>query len=137
MIEGRHVAPRPIPADTFGFKYFGDLAKAYRTFCNTVKASAFFKPYRGPKVKDADRSVTSFLCSDAAWAVFTDAYQEFFDFVLAQEDERKKLKFPDFPKAEADTTKPRPLKNSEVVKQIRRFFQYATFKGNRGTPHKL
>jgi len=106
------LAPRPIPASLFEFSRFTELTERFNKF-----------------TKETDnKSITSFLCTEAAYLVFLGAEDELSK--LAQET----LQFPDWraPLPDGKTSK---LTNKEVLEECLEFYRYCTEKGRRGTPH--
>src|SRR5581483_6158417 len=123
---GPAVPPLPIPADTFGFAFFDRLNAAYDAFARGVgEQRPFYNPLDG--APDIAPSITSFLCTDDARAVFRDACTEFEGYKPCAPTYR--------PPAEAGRSP--PLTNAQVLEHVTRFRIYATRQGCRGTPHKL
>lgn len=106
------LAPRPIPANTFGFNYHSLLSEK-------------FDEYK--KVTD-NSSITSFLCTEAAYLVFIEAENELRQLV------QNGLRFPDW-KAKLPSGNKSRLSNKDVLEECLGFYRYFAEKGHRGTPH--
>lgn len=120
--------PVPMPADLLGFAAFERLDAAYRDFGAQVASQPFWRSPDG-KTADARDSITSFLCTDPAFAIFQGVADDLASFVPA---------FGDFvPVDENDKPVAAALSNAEVLAHVRRFLGYAKRNGCRGTPHKL
>jgi len=103
------LAPRPIPASLFDFKYYSLLSEKFEAYKNDFK----------------NFSITSFLCTEQAFFVFIDAESELSNLELS---------FPDWkPKYLADDEA--RLSNNAVLEECLGFYRYFTEKGRRGTPH--
>ncbi|MBO0360823.1 hypothetical protein J0X19_22885 [Hymenobacter sp. BT186] len=127
----RYLPPLPIPADTFGLSYFGELNAGYEQFAAELKnnpESCVFLPDDPSKKRERSPSVTSFLCTDLAHDVFNRALQEF--------TQLKEVQYPDFAPPQEEG-QPKPHNNAWVLQHLQRFLSYAIRKGQRGTPHKL
>lgn len=120
-------APYPTPADAFGFSYFDELNAAFEAFRTAVAEKPFYIGKDG--YKDASSSVTSFLCTDEAFDIYTRAAAEFTAYTVAHPDYK--------PVEETATPAAQVLTNAAVLAQAKRFFAYARSDGRRGTPHKL
>jgi tRNA(Arg) A34 adenosine deaminase TadA len=118
-------APRPIPGDEIGFKYFDELNDKYRDYFQKVKKKPF---HVGKKRKDLSSALTSFLCCDETFDVYTRAQKEFLALV------KKGAKYP---KYRPKNGKREALTNAEVLEHAHQFYDYAADVGRRGTPHKL
>jgi tRNA(Arg) A34 adenosine deaminase TadA len=112
--EPKLPAPLPRSADTFGFRYFDELNAGLEEHLRreTKEGVWFFKASKEAKARGSN-SVTSFLCTDTAADIFRRARQEFQGFTVSEAE------------------------NASVVAHARRFFEYASVWGERGTPHKL
>lgn len=126
----KYGAPQPIGADTFGFQYKADLDGAYADYYRTLTgdAAAFF--YRAnPRSTNPDRStgITSFLCTDAAYEIFSRA---------ASELAALQPVFPDYRAPKSDGKADGVKTNADALAHARRFLAYATKDGNRATPHR-
>lgn len=106
------LAPRPIPANTFDFGYYSLLSQK-------------FSEYEPTSDK---RSITSFLCTEAAYLVFLKAENEL------NQLRQNSLKFPKW-KVKLATGNESKLNNKDVLKECFGFYQYFAKKGRRGTPH--
>ena len=128
-------APIPIPASEVGLAEFDRFNDAYLTFNRNIRAAgaanppdltgAFFVPEHGPP--DFDPSVTSFLCTDGARAIFISGGQKLDSLNLGNAAWRPAGKSGD----------DEILSNLQCLEQARRFYQYADVEGYRGSPHKL
>jgi len=128
-------APIPIAASEIRLDEFGRLNEAYLAFTRKLMAagaanppdlsSAFFVPEQG--TPDFDPSITSFLCTDDAHAIFAGGGQKLDGSKLDNESWRPASKGGD------DDV----LTNLQCLEQARRFYQYADVEGYRGSPHKL
>lgn len=126
-VGGRYLPPLPIPADLFGFRYFSALVKAFDDFAAAVNQKPFYIAPDG--TKDNAPSITSFLCTDEAQALFDAARSDL---------DKYKPQFPTFkPRAADGTEVPDALTNDQALQHMRRFLDYALVEGHRGTPHKL
>jgi tRNA(Arg) A34 adenosine deaminase TadA len=135
-VKDSYPAPRPIPASAFGFEYFDVLNRAFAKFSADVKNGRNNKPFYRPKKGPTDRaaSVTSFLCTDDALDQFAKARTELEDYLAGT----KRPEYPNFPTDDPTGTLVRDaMTNASVLNDVRRFWNYATNKGFRGTPHKL
>jgi len=106
------LAPRPVPASSFGFTYYGELNEAFKSFHRQVGEKPFWKDGNS---KDTGQAVTSFLCTDDAFGIYDRARAEF------------------------EGLNPEDLSpNSRTVfENAKRFVKHAIEKGKRGTPHRL
>jgi hypothetical protein len=100
------------------------LNNAYRAFYGGVLKQPF---YVNGTVKDQAQSITSFLCTDDARAIFEQANTEL---------NRYKVKHPGF-KPDDGSGSSGMLSNQEALEHIRQFYDYASLYGRRGTAHKL
>lgn len=126
-------APLPVPASLFGLPYFKALNDEYVTFYKAVANKPFWNGTNG--FVDKSSSITSFLCTDAARAIYEDATKAFATFTP---------KYPDYrpqsgsePVAAAAENLMNMRSNAEALQAARRFVAYASGAGERGTPHKL
>ncbi len=121
-------APLPIPADTIDFGGFQKLSDAYDDFAKEVGNKPFFTPTIGNP--DKSPSITSFLCTDAALGVFSEAKKDF--------DALRTLSAPNHvPTNSSGNPVAEALTNQDVLAHTRAFFGYASTEGKRGTPHQL
>jgi tRNA(Arg) A34 adenosine deaminase TadA len=128
-------APIPIPASEVGLAEFDRFNDAYLTFTRNIRAAgaanppdltgAFFVPEHGEP--DFDPSVTSFLCTDDARAIFISGGQKLDSLTLGNPAWKPAGKASD----------DEVLSNLQCLEQARRFYQYADVEGYRGSPHKL
>ena len=120
-------SPIPLPADAFGFEYYDRLNTANTSFASAVAKAPFFK---GPTGVRNTPSITSFLCTDAALAIYDQATQEFLAVT--------KLSSPGYRRPARDGQVPETaLTNDEVLTEVRQFRDYALAEGRRGTPHRV
>lgn len=122
--------PLPIPADLLGFAGFAGLQAAYDDFRSKVKKQPFFVPSDASKPADTADSITSFLCNDAAFAVFNGAKEDFDKIVETKLPHYRPTGLDNLPLAES-------LSNQDLLAHLRSFHSYATRAGKRGTPHQL
>jgi tRNA(Arg) A34 adenosine deaminase TadA len=125
----------PIAASEIGLDEFGRLNDAYLTFTGKMMAAgaadppnvaeAFFVPERG--APDFEPSVTSFLCTDDARAIFISGGQKLDTSKLENAAWRPVSR----------TGEGGVLSNIQCLEQARKFYQYADVEGYRGSPHKL
>jgi tRNA(Arg) A34 adenosine deaminase TadA len=117
-------APLPIPGNAIGLPYFELLNQAFDKFAaqqKSKKGDPFFAPRGGHP--EYSPSITSFLCTRQAYAIFLEAERQF------ESHPNELLKFPEY--------KPTPsaLTNAAALAEASSFHNYATRKGRRGTPH--
>jgi tRNA(Arg) A34 adenosine deaminase TadA len=125
--KSKYRAPAPIPADVFDFPYYDRLNAAYSSFWAEAAQSPFFT---GPGPVRNSRSITSFLCTDAARDIYQDAADELMNLTAASH--------PDYRRPSRDGQDiPTALTNAEVLTEVADFVQYATTEGSRGTPHRV
>jgi tRNA(Arg) A34 adenosine deaminase TadA len=128
-------APIPIAGSEVGLDEFDRLNEANLTFARNIVAAgkanppdlsgAFFVPENGKP--DFDPSITSFLCTDTARAIFAQAGNKLDTVPLEHEG----WKFPNKPDNKDILT------NGECLAHARKFYTYADVEGYRGSPHKL
>jgi tRNA(Arg) A34 adenosine deaminase TadA len=115
-------APRPIRGDEFGFEYFTQLNAANEAFNAKVPTSPF---YTGPGAPSpvTSQAVTSFLCTDAARAIYAHATTDLNAWTQA-----------DFP-----TYQPTPsaLTNQQALVEAHDFLDWTNQLDNRGAPHRI
>ena len=127
--EGGSGAPRPISGSELGMTVTDGLADDYAEFRRKVgKApgqTAFYKPPGSeydPAAWSASASITSFLCTDLAFARFQSGRAALDAMTLTHGGYRPEgLNI---------------LSNAEVLRQARQFLNYALTEGRRGTPHR-
>jgi tRNA(Arg) A34 adenosine deaminase TadA len=128
-------APVPIPASEIGLPQFNPLNDANLTFVKNINEAknrndishAFFVSQDGSSVKDFSPSITSFLCTDAAYDIFKTGGQAL-DTMKLNFPERRHPNEPDHPEI---------LTNEQCLNEARDFYKYADMEGYRGSPHKL
>lgn len=126
--NARYRPPLPIPADAFGFRYFERFSAGYEMFASHVKEKPFWIPSDKSK-EDFSPSITSFLCTDEAMIIFSDALEEL---------KKLTLRYPTYRPKNADGQEMSDARsNSEVLDHVYRFFTYAKRCGNRGAPHRV
>ena len=128
-------APIPIAGSDIELEEFDRLNAANLTFAKSIVAAgqatppdlkgAFFIPHDGSP--DFAPSITSFLCTDAAGAIFVEGGRKLDDEPLQHPDWK-------FPSRAVDKD---ILANAECVAHCRNFYTYADIEGYRGSPHKL
>lgn len=106
------LAPRPIPASLFDFKYYAILSEKFADYKST----------------NPNASITSFLCTEASFLTFLDAEAELYKLTVDG------LMFPDW-KPKLSTEVDSRLSNQKVLDECIRFYRYFSEKGRRGTPH--
>ncbi|CAM3820363.1 cytidine/deoxycytidylate deaminase family protein [Aeromonas bestiarum] len=106
------LAPRPIPANTFSFKYYSLLSEKFGEY----------------KKSSGSSSITSFLCTEAAYLLFLEAESELHQLV------RDGLQFPNW-KAKLSNGAEARMNNKDVLDECIGFYKYFAEKGRRGTPH--
>lgn len=120
----------------------GQLNGAFDEFKRNIPTGdPFFKPKPPPPPKGSpppreDRSdfITSFLCTAAAQNIFGQGASEFENLMQGwPPSEHPKFR----PVDRTGQRLPNALTNSDVIKEIGGFYQYATEGGRRGTPHQL
>jgi tRNA(Arg) A34 adenosine deaminase TadA len=118
-------APLPIAGGEIDFTYFEALNRAYNDFAVAVGEKPF---WHGPDGKvDSKKSVTSFLCTAAARAIYAAGKDQLAGLVAGDE----KLAAPDYRPRE------RSLTNGEALAEAQHFLDYARSTGRRATPHNL
>lgn len=121
-VQIKATAPRPIPGSEIGFDYFDELNEKYAAYYKAVKKKPF---HIGEKRKDLSSALTSFLCCDDTFDIYSRAQSEFFKLV------KKGAKYPKF------RPDKRALTNAEALAAAQRFYDYAADVGRRGTPHNM
>jgi tRNA(Arg) A34 adenosine deaminase TadA len=124
-------APRPIAASEIGLRYYDELNSAYEEFFNNASKEPFFLP----KPAKPDQTVTSFLCTDRAYALYEDADSKFQKLAL-------ELQYPDWSPPvqqplEDSGVVPETKDNKTVLANAQAFVKRMAKVGRRGTPHKL
>src|SRR5260370_28302927 len=118
-------APLPIAAEKFGFIYYSELNEGFKDFYQTVQSKPF---YKNGSLVDRSQSITSYLCTDNALAIFQRAVEKFRSYVV---------EYPDFRPTDSGSGDARLLTNAKVKAHTQSFYEYALQCGRRGTPHKL
>jgi tRNA(Arg) A34 adenosine deaminase TadA len=127
VYKGQPGPPVPLPADLFGFPYFTQLATAFAAYQDGVPTKPFYTDPKG--VVSPDPSITSFICTDAALAIYTAAQTQLSTFQVA---------FPAYcPPSSTGIVLPGTLSNADVLADVQQFLSYAANCAHRGTPHKL
>ncbi|MET4023142.1 hypothetical protein [Bradyrhizobium sp. S3.2.12] len=126
-------APIPVAGSEIGLPQFQALNKANLEFVDAMKAAervpngeAFFVSLAGKK--NFTPSITSFLCTDAAYDVFKEGGARLDSMQLA---------FPKWPNQVDGRNHAEILTNAQCLKEAQDFFRYADMEGYRGSPHKL
>lgn len=114
-----------VPASAFGLQYFDELVAGYASFQAAAELTPFFKP-NGSTAR-VDRSLTSFLCTDAAFEIYTKGRKEFSSFVCG-ETTRNYAPI-------NEKTGIRAMTNEQVLLHARQFLDYGVKAAQRGTPH--
>jgi tRNA(Arg) A34 adenosine deaminase TadA len=128
-------APIPIAGSEVGLAEFKMLNDGNLTFSKNINAAhaannlngAFFVPENGRP--DFDDSITSFLCTDAALAIFEAGAAKLDGLVLSSSS--RAWNFPNKPGNGSI------LSNQRCLEKARDFYTYADVEGYRGSPHKL
>lgn len=129
VVGTRPGAPVPIPGSAVGLDEFKVLNDANLEFVKNIKAAeaaknpdgAFFVSADGKP--DFEPSITSFLCTDAAYKIFEAGGKKLDQLALG---------FPDFRFPDSGG-----LQNQQCLKEAQEFYKYADIEGYRGSPHKL
>jgi tRNA(Arg) A34 adenosine deaminase TadA len=127
-------APRPIPASDFGLEYYDQLNDTYHQFYDAVPDKPFYTDgLPKPQKIDNVQAVTSFLCTDAAYEIYSKAHSEFLNFKVKVQDHTP----PPLPTAPETGIVSKPKSNAEVLDNAQRFVDRMQIVGRRGTAHKL
>lgn len=118
-------APRPISGGEVGIDYFDRLNRGFEQFWNGVLTKPF--SVRPDGTEDRSRSVTSFLCTADARAIYADGTKEFDQLTRGAAP----LGFPDYRPDDG------ALRNDDLLPEVRAFLDYAVKDGRRGTPHTI
>jgi tRNA(Arg) A34 adenosine deaminase TadA len=116
-------APRPISGDKFDFEYFAELNQKNDEFSTAVRDRPF---YTQGEVSVRTPSVTSFLCTDSARAIYATATVEL--------NQWENLGVPDYVPPGALAT---AFSNSDILLEAKDFLKYVRELGNRGAPHRV
>jgi tRNA(Arg) A34 adenosine deaminase TadA len=128
-------APVPIPGSEIGVPQFKLLNDANLTFVKNINdaksrndvSQAFFVPPNAGSVPDFSASITSFLCTDAAYDIFKAGGDALDTMTLRSPDHRHPN----------DANHPDVKTNAQCLKEAQDFYKYADIEGYRGSPHKL
>jgi tRNA(Arg) A34 adenosine deaminase TadA len=129
VVGTRPGAPVPIPGSAVGLDEFKVLNDANLEFVKNIKAAEAAKNPNGAFFVSADGkpdfepSITSFLCTDAAYKIFEAGGKKLDQLALSSPD----FRFPDSG----------GLQNQQCLKEAQEFYKYADIEGYRGSPHKL
>jgi hypothetical protein len=139
-LAGPGVSPRPIPASDIGLAEFDELNAANLAFVRNISdaekrkdalGGAFFVPalpdgnaQARPDMDNADfvPTITSFLCTDVAYDIFSKGAAKLTSVPLQFADEKLPIEG--------------SLTNQQCLDEARRFFTYADVEGFRGSPHR-
>ena len=139
-LAGDGVSPRPIPASDIGLSEFDELNAANLAFGRNVSdaekrkdalGGAFFVPpllngnaQPQPDLNNTDfsTSITSFLCTDAAYDIFSKGAAKLASAPLQFAGEKLPIEG--------------SLTNQQCLDEARRFFTYADVEGFRASPHR-
>ena len=139
-LAGDGVSPRPIPASDIGLSEFDELNAANLAFGRNVAdaekrkdalGGAFFVPPLSngnaqpqPDLNNADfsTSITSFLCTDGAYDIFSKGAAKLTSAPLQFAGEKLPIEG--------------SLTNQQCLDEARRFFTYADVEGFRASPHR-
>jgi hypothetical protein len=116
-------APRPVSGEEFDLEYFAELNEKNVEFSTAVSDRPF---YTQGEISVRTPSVTSFLCTDSARAIYAAA--------TAELNQWEDLHVPAYVPPGAPPT---ALTNSEVLLEAKDFQKYANTLGNRGAPHRV
>ena len=123
-------APLPIPGDAIDLLHFKNLDNSYAAFANArkqakargnVNGAFFISPDGTP---DYAPSITSFLCTDDAFAIFSQGGDDFDNMQLSDPGAKSLVN-------------PTSWTNQECLDHAKQFYAYADVQGFRGSPHKL
>ncbi|MDT5044606.1 MAG: hypothetical protein QOG75_459 [Mycobacterium sp.] len=128
-------APLPITGAQIDLPYFEQLDQALDDFPAAVAEKPFCieRDENGGVIKtDTDSSITSFLCTQSARAIYNAADAEFKQLVSGE----RPLEFPTYkPTGEDGIEFATAYTNAEVVREAADFLDYAIASGRRATPH--
>jgi uncharacterized protein YukJ/tRNA(Arg) A34 adenosine deaminase TadA len=126
--SGSFAAPLPVPANLLGLTCFDALEAGYARFSAEIgEAKPFYESPTGDKDKSA--SITSYLCTDDALRIFREGTDALTSLVIQH---------PSYvAKGRGGQALAKGLTNERVLAHARRFLDYATRLGRRGTPHQL
>lgn len=121
--ETRRKAPQPIPGSDVAPPVFDALNAAYQKFL-TAQSSEAGKPFvliGDDSEPQFSSSLTSFLCTDAAYGIFAGAASDFGALPLSHA---------------LWSPRPNQKTNGAVYEAAMQFWKHATSAGMRGTPHR-
>ncbi len=121
--QGFIEAPLPVSGEEIGFSLYKELNDAFNEFKKQQETNEGtpFVIYPDGKKKYTS-SITSFLCTNAAYNIFSKGLKQFMEFDVVNESYA--------PNEQA-------MNNLEVLSECMDFYKYATLKGKRGTPHGM
>jgi hypothetical protein len=119
------VSPLPISGAEIELPYFSELNKGNDEFSQEVGKDPFFKGGGSNRNKP---SITSFLCTDVALAIYQRAADEFKELTEVTVT---------CPEYTPDGATQGALSNAEVRSEVRDFWEYARAINNRGTAHRV
>jgi tRNA(Arg) A34 adenosine deaminase TadA len=122
--------PRPISGEEIDFEYFARLDSAHAEFIESLQDDPFFVPDESWRSPSRSKSITSFLCTRVARAVFADA-KEALEGLTASDLAHPGFVAPDHRGRIPDHA----ISNAEILDEIRDFLGYAIRAGSRATPH--
>jgi tRNA(Arg) A34 adenosine deaminase TadA len=123
----KYWAPEPLSADHFHFEYKRQLEDAYANFLSKGQDDQNWYFFSGSGKKKKADSLTSFLCTDDAKAIFDAADQEF---------KSLKVNHTDFKPTRSDNEVDPVKNNAEALEHARSFLRHAVKEARRGTPHR-
>ena len=126
----KYGAPSPVSADAFGFGHKKALDEAYAAYYKELESANgayFFKSSPNDKKPDSSSGITSFLCTDAARAIFSKARDELGSLTLQHGGFAP-------PKAGSDNADVKT--NADVLGHVRSFLAHVLRQGTRATPHR-
>lgn len=131
LTEGRGLqAPLPIPGSDIDLSYYQELEAGEQSFWN-AQCNEEGEPFSIRDGSDSySTSMTSFLCTDMAYKIFSAGSADFSALSLNHPDYRP----PDSPLTTSPLT---TLTNEEALEKAREFSRYAITKGRRATPHRV
>jgi hypothetical protein len=125
----KYWAPEPVDAKLFSFRHKQQLEIAYEEYVAAVDRdpdNRYF--YQSPSgEKDKSKSITSFLCTDQAQAIFEAGSREFATMTPQHAAHRP---------ARTDGQTAGVLSNLESLTHARSFVAHVVAESRRGTPHR-
>lgn len=128
--NGSLTSPMPVKGSDFNFDYYNQLNLAFAEFPNLLQSKYFFISSEDATKSKKAASITSFLCTKAAFDIYRNAQAEFESLKI------ESLKYPDFKPEKDGKVVENAKSNRFVLAEVKDFYQYATKSGKRGTPHK-